>query len=884
MTRRSRRKRQNKRGQNPNFEANNGPSAVEVTRSADNSNLTSDVGATSRVADRRNRASRKSRNRMRANHDLEASLNRSAGPDDEHVEEDEEGPYASSRIIPDRHNRVSQKSRRNKENNDDIEMPADGYPEVAEDGDEDESASSVSTDQRPGAFREGGNEDESQANYTMTASTYVGPMTTQTDPNISTPLDADVVPDLEETIQERMQQRTVNALDVQASTSEGHEVKAEVRSMTRQAFFFIVLGMLFLGISFGVIISSQANSTMASVTKETEAPTAASTISDFDYAVDLFTGLSAVDLLLNVTTPHHQALSWLVFNDKTSHPEYSIQTESSWLLKERFTAALLYFATDGSSWYNNLNFLSEDSVCDWHVGDHGIQCNELGRVRYIFLRKFLNRFRNIILLLRFLLTFRACPLLAVVVGNNLNGTIPSEIEALSSLESLSLGQDNLRGTLPESLGYLSNLRTFQILLTHVSGSIPDSYGQLNRLRTLWLPVNGLTGSIPRDIFAAPDLERVNLSSNRLNGSIPEFSENQALRFLGLTDNLLSGTIPESLYLPSLESIYLANNLLSGPLSSKIGNLQELTVFQADGNVLNGTLPTQLGQMTNVESLTLAFNGLTGSIPRELGLLTRLADLWLAYNYLTGTIPQEFEALNADTIWLQVNNLTGDLDMFCNQSDLSTQIRADCNGPDPLIECPCCSYCCDASLECEARYENMCRIEALSFEAPSGSRYVPDAGAVCECILGEGKNMTLSCSDRQCEMSCNQESTTCAINEGYSMEQFDEFGFWHTFRSTFRYVVGRNDTVTFETQYYANGDLICSVAINDQVCNSCGRKICPDGFFGYDVLCDNVAGAGYVSVCDEKLDYDDGVLAVLAFQDPLRHTGCPPRLYPQGYNV
>ena len=117
-----------------------------------------------------------------------------------------------------------------------------------------------------------------------------------------------------------------------------------------------------------------------------------------------------------------------------------------------------------------------------------------------------------------------------------------------------------------------------------------------------------------------------------------------------------------------------------------------------------------------------------------------------------------------------------------------------------------------------------------------------------------------------------------------MEQFDEFGFWHLFRSRFQYVVGLNDTVIFETQYYPNGDLFCSVTVNDKECNSCGRKICPDGFFGYDVLCDNIEGAGYVSVCDETQDNDDGVLAVFAFQDPLLHNGCSPRLYPQAYNI
>ena len=83
----------------------------------------------------------------------------------------------------------------------------------------------------------------------------------------------------------------------------------------------------------------------------------------------------------------------------------------------------LYNSTDGPNWYINTDWVMTNTPCSWPA----VTC-ALGRVSRL-----------------------------LVTGNNLTGTIPSELGNLSSLTLLSLSGNNLTGTIPPELGSLSNL-------------------------------------------------------------------------------------------------------------------------------------------------------------------------------------------------------------------------------------------------------------------------------------------------------------------------------------------------------------------------------------------------------------------------------------------
>jgi hypothetical protein len=80
-------------------------------------------------------------------------------------------------------------------------------------------------------------------------------------------------------------------------------------------------------------------------------------------------------ILTNTGTRQFEALDWLANSDPANLP---ILTTSNRILVERYTLALLYFSAGGTSWVNQYNFLSADTVCNWNDGgddpENGVFC------------------------------------------------------------------------------------------------------------------------------------------------------------------------------------------------------------------------------------------------------------------------------------------------------------------------------------------------------------------------------------------------------------------------------------------------------------------------------------------------------------------------------
>jgi hypothetical protein len=435
---------------------------------------------------------------------------------------------------------------------------------------------------------------------------------------------------------------------------------------------------------------------------------------------------------------------------------------------------------------------------------------------------------------------------------------------------------SLQGNMPSSIGRLSRLDSLQLGENLLTGSFPESFSDLRRLSSLFMDSNELTGSIPTIL----SIEKMSLSYNFLSGTIPGSVTFGSLRYILLDMNVMTGSIPESLFSPTLEALSLWDNNFSGSLSSRIGDLVQVKVLDVTNNGLTGTIPSEIGKLIKLESLYLDGNSLSGTIPSQMGLLTGIWDtLWLADNQLTGTVPVELASLSADSVTLFANNLTGSLDMFCNQTAIFTKIEADCGGVEPAVECPCCTSCCDSlSGNCTVNGEAVCLVEKSWFDNEYGRAYYESSGTVCECTTGSDSDTgiaTLSCMDTQCQ-SCNLNGSVCSINERYqySYGENDSGSYYH---STFQYVVGRNDTVTIEYKQQPNFSIVCEVTVNGQLCNECFASICKDQFSGIMVDCDNVEGAGSINLCNPKPNDIDGPLAVFAFQDPALLLGCPPRI-------
>lgn len=112
-----------------------------------------------------------------------------------------------------------------------------------------------------------------------------------------------------------------------------------------------------------------------------------------------------------------------------------------------------------------------------------------------------------------------------LVQNNLDGTIPSEIMELKSLQVIEAQDNNIKGTIPTTIGALKNLKI------------------------LYLNNNNLEGTVPTELFSLKgSLTDVNFGSNRLDGRLSKGWGNLTnLQGILLYNNSFSGTLPDEIY-------------------------------------------------------------------------------------------------------------------------------------------------------------------------------------------------------------------------------------------------------------------------------------------------------------------------------------------------
>ena len=159
---------------------------------------------------------------------------------------------------------------------------------------------------------------------------------------------------------------------------------------------------------------------------------------------------------------------------------------------QRDALVALYASTNGDSWTNN-DYWNSDTVplCDWY----GIYCPDSTNVTSIDLN-----------------------------NNNLDGTIPPEIEYLTNLAQLGLtGNIKLNGIIPPEIGKLTNLANLFLFGNSLTGPIPQGIGKLPKLLTLNLADNLLTGNIPATFQELSANCRVEISRNCLTGGFENLS-------------------------------------------------------------------------------------------------------------------------------------------------------------------------------------------------------------------------------------------------------------------------------------------------------------------------------------------------------------------------
>lgn len=139
-----------------------------------------------------------------------------------------------------------------------------------------------------------------------------------------------------------------------------------------------------------------------------------------------------------------------------------------------FALAAFYFAADGPSWRFDTLWLKGSSPCLWF----GVECYSDGNIVAIELP-----------------------------GNNLKGSLASQIGTLSNLQTLSLDQSLLSGTVPSEIGMLRNLWHLSLFDSFVYGHFPTEIGNCKQLERLDIGSTMLTGTIPSEIGTLEQLSK-----------------------------------------------------------------------------------------------------------------------------------------------------------------------------------------------------------------------------------------------------------------------------------------------------------------------------------------------------------------------------------------
>ncbi len=166
-----------------------------------------------------------------------------------------------------------------------------------------------------------------------------------------------------------------------------------------------------------------------------------------------------------------------------------------------------------------------------------------------------------------------------ITGCNLTG-LPN-LQGLTNLTELNIGQNQLTGAIPSWIGNLTGLLILQTRYNPFDrGPIPTWIYNLTNLNTLMMEGDSLTGNLDPKIGRLTNLNQLSLSNNMFSGTITDSIKNLVnLTTLQLNENQFTGAFPSIPNLVNLYSLYLYSNQLTDlPNLSALTNLNNFSVY------------------------------------------------------------------------------------------------------------------------------------------------------------------------------------------------------------------------------------------------------------------------------------------------------------------
>ncbi|KAJ4751366.1 Leucine-rich repeat protein kinase family protein [Rhynchospora pubera] len=229
-------------------------------------------------------------------------------------------------------------------------------------------------------------------------------------------------------------------------------------------------------------------------------------------------------------------------------------------------------------------------------------------------------------------------------NSGLTGPLPASIGNLRHLEYFHFGVNQLSGSIPSKL-FSPNMTLIHVLFekNSINGSIPSTLGLVKSIEVLRLDRNSLTGPVPANLNSLTNLSEFHLAHNQLNGTLPDLTGMDSLSFVDMSNNSFDlSDVPQWFSsLPSLTSLYLEYLKIKGELPQALFSSSSLQTLKLRDNQLNGTLDIGTNYSNQLQLIDLTNN--------DISRITTISDGYNRTLILTGN-----PVCNQNTVRLYCN--------------------------------------------------------------------------------------------------------------------------------------------------------------------------------------------------------------------------------------
>ncbi|GLT28767.1 hypothetical protein SLA2020_036750 [Shorea laevis] len=237
---------------------------------------------------------------------------------------------------------------------------------------------------------------------------------------------------------------------------------------------------------------------------------------------------------------------------------------------------------------------------------------------------------------------------------NLQGTLPPDLQKLVELERLELQFNNISGPVP-SLKGLGSLQVVMLSNNQFASFPADFFSGLSSLLSLEIDYNPFDSwEIPQSLRNASALQNFSANSANISGKIPDFlgpDEFPGLSLLHLAFNNLEGELPTTFSGSQIQSFWVNGQKSNSKLTGSIDIIQNMTILKEvwlHSNGFTGPLPDFSG-LSDLQSLSLRDNKFTGAVPVSLVNIESLQVVNLTNNLLQGPMPDFKKSVSVDMV-------------------------------------------------------------------------------------------------------------------------------------------------------------------------------------------------------------------------------------------